>query len=534
MNSPARKMKGTRSKSEKTALGGKSSVRLRSKTDRLLVSTKARNKPHEGTPKKARRRSRRPDISTGKQKPKEIQKDTATPTTNSATGAGTLKYPFSPYSVIQAEVALRWGRATAEDARTVRENELFGHCEEIASLLEEHWHEIGWDLQRLRNPSTMHTPESIRAAFEPLRGKDREFLFAPLLRPTSKPATGIQVRKSLEALEDACRDLESLRRPIEEQKQKCAEKERAVGQASPQNRKCLGKEIARRKGNLAQQRSECRAKESLIAAMQKKLLTADPRRTKTIEAKLSSCRREYVKLKASFGPEEPEEKIIRDLEKQRDNATKKNLLLAKQAAKECQTKMTKLETQAQKLREEIDRLRDLYRDRGAGFARKDLFNFIAKHRCRHDPRQIAKAIAGLPDTPCRDSLTLCKNVPFGKEPHKNYEVFLVMARAWARRDSTTPNPQLRIQLFEDEIRGVPRTRDFHGDKVPNYVWRIFEDNRHDINQAIRAYLGPQPEPERVPYLIASKLINDVRDRIANEARKTDLERVLSERTRETK
>jgi hypothetical protein len=105
-----------------------------------------------------------------------------------------------------------------------------------------------------------------------------------------------------------------------------------------------------------------------------------------------------------------------------------------------------------------------------------------------------------------------------------------MARAWARRDRTSPDPDLRMHLFKDEIQRVPRRRPFNGERVPNHVWQFFEDNRQDINQAIRAYLHPQPEPERVPYLVTSKLLNDIEHRIANDAKKTDLERVLSART----
>jgi hypothetical protein len=328
-------MMGTKSKSRKKAL---SSGRLshRAKMGRRSIPAKSKSGPGNATSERTERRPRKPNSFPDKQHPNETRKDAATPIESDHAPHEGLQYPFSPYSVIQSEVEILMGRETEEDARIVRENELFGHCEEIASLLEKHWHEIGWDLQRLRNPSMTHTPENIREAFEPLRGKDREFLFAPLLHPTSIPATHVQVRNTLKALEKAGNSLESFRRAIEPQTQKYEETKRAVQQASLKNRKSLGKEIARRKGNLARLRSECHAKETLIATLQKKVLTADPRRTKTIETRLSRYRREYAKLKESFGPEEPEEKLIRDLEKQRDNATKQNWLLAKEAAEECQ------------------------------------------------------------------------------------------------------------------------------------------------------------------------------------------------------
>jgi len=441
---------------------------------------------------------------------------------------GTLQYPFSPYTVIAAEVAHIKERATPEDAQIVRDNTLLGHRDEIACILEKHWPEIGWQLEVLRKPGKDHKPESLRSAFEPLRGCDREFLFNPFLRLASVPSTGLQVRKTLKELAEQRKRLAALREPIEAQNQKWEEKRRAVQQASKENREELGKEIVRRRGVLLQLQDECQACAELISNPGKKF-HSNPTETSVSDGNLADTPARYARLKDQI---ETEERIIRDLKKNYDNATPQNWAWAKEVAEKHEAKLSTLKTREKEIREEIVKLEDRYGDQGAGFARKDLFTFIAQHRCRHTPRQLARAIAGLPDMSCRDSFELCRRFPSKRDPHKNYEVFQVIARAWARRDRTSPDPHKRMQLFQEEIERIPRMRPYNNERVPNYIRKFFEDNKKEVDRAINSHLKPHPEPERIPYLITAQLLKNIDDRFKAEARKTDLERVLAERTRE--
>ncbi|HEY1660096.1 MAG TPA: hypothetical protein VGG14_17225 [Candidatus Sulfotelmatobacter sp.] len=430
--------------------------------------------------------------------------------------SGPLQYPFSPSAVISAEVALVTNRATPEDAQVVRDNILLGHRDEIAYILEEYWPQLGWQLEVLRNPAKGHTPDSLMFAFEPLCGRDREFLFGPLLRPTSVPSTCLQVRKTLNELKEQRKKLAALRVPIEAQTQKCEEKRRAVQQASDKNRAELSKEIVRRRGVLLHLRNEYQECECLMSKSDAGTQSGD------------DVRKRYAKLTEEIAADE---RVVRDFKKNYDNATPQNWAWAKEVAAKHEAELSILEARARDIRAEIVKLEERYGDEGAGFARQDLLIFIAKRRCRHHPRQYARAIAGLPDLPSRESFGRCARFASKRDPHKNFEIFQVFARAWARRDSASTDREKRMQLFRDEIARIPQTRLFHNERVLNYIRKFFEDNDRDICEAITFYLAPHPEPGRIPYLITSRLLRNITDKIEREAGLTDLERVLTERKR---
>jgi hypothetical protein len=430
--------------------------------------------------------------------------------------SGPLQYPFSPSAVISAEVALITNRATPEDAQVVGDNTLLGHRDEIAYILEEYWPELGWQLEVPRNPGKGHRPDTLRSAFEPLRGRDREFLFGPLLRPTSVPSSCLQVGKTLNELAEQRKKLAELRVPIEAQTQKCEEKRRAVQQASDKNREELGKEIVRRRGVLLQLQNECQVCEELISNSGEDSQSG------------SIVQKRHAKLKEDIAADE---RVIRDLKKHYDNATPENWAWTKVVAAKYEAELSTLETRAREIRSDIVRLEERYGDEGAGFARRDLLNFIAQRRCRHDPRQLARAIAGLPDLPCRESFRLCARFPSKRDPHKNFDIFRVFSRAWARRDRTSTDREERMQLFREEIERIPKTRLYNNERVPNYIRKFFEDNEREIYEAINFYMAPHPEPERIPYLITSRLLRNISDKIESESGKTDLERVLAERKR---
>lgn len=353
-------------------------------------------------------------------------------------------------------------------------------------ILEEYWPHLGWQLEVLRNPAKGHTPDSLRFAFEPLRGRDREFLFGPLLRPTSVSSTCLQVRKTLSELAQQRKKLAELTGPIQAQTQKCEEKRRAVQQASDKNREELGKEIVRRRGVVLQLRKECQRCEELIS---KSGEGSQPG---------GDVQRRYAKLTEEIAADE---RVIRDLKKNYDNATPENWAWAKEVAAKHEAELSTLETQAREIRTEIFKVEERYGDEGAGFARRDLLNFIAKHRCRHHPRQIARAIAGLPDLPCRESFRLCARFPSKSDPHKNFEIFQVFARAWARRDRTSTDREKRIQPFREEIESIPKTRLYNDERVPNYIRKFFEDEEKEVYRTVNSHLTQHPEPERIPYLI---------------------------------
>lgn len=405
-------------------------------------------------------------------------------------------------------------------------NVLWGHCSEIAYLLEMNWHKIGWELQLLRTPTADRTPDAIQRAFEPLRGEYRHDLIHSLLRPTSVSATRTELQTTCELLVCARQKLIDAQSPYDSQLERCQESDRAVSEADPKRRKELQTEITRRIGNCLMFKQECKTTQSRIAAARAKLRNMTLPLRKAMEMEISALEMEYNKSQQGL---EVEEKILRDSKKRHDAATKQNWTWAKEVAEKRRAELNRLEKHLQECKRETERLEALYQDQGAGFARKDLLKFLVEKRALHHPGQLARAIAGLPGLSSRESFARCGKSPFPREPHQNWELFEVVARAWEKRDRNAGDPQLHIQLFEDEIEGLPETRRWQGEDVPNFIREKFVNNPQELREAIRECLRSKPLPGAVPYVITAKFLDNISRRQEEQQQRTALERVLFER-----
>ena len=418
----------------------------------------------------------------------------------------------------------------AEDPEELaRENNvLWGHCSEIAYLLEMNWHKIGWELERLRTPTADRAQDAVYTAFEPLRGEYRHDLIHSLLRPTSLSATRAELQRTSESQECARQKLIGAQSSHDSQLERCQESDRAVFEADPKRRKELREEITRRIANRLMFERECKDTKTRIAAARAKLRKATLPLRQATEMEISKLEMEYNKSQQGL---EVEEKILRDFKKRHDAATKQNWIWAKEVTEKRRAELNRLEKHLQECRRETERLEALYQDQGAGFARKDLLRFLVEKRALHHPGQLARAIAGLPGLSCRESFARCGKSPFPREPHQNWELFEVIARAWEKRDRTAGDPQLHIQLFEHEISDLPETREWNGEDVPNFIRDKFESNRQELGEAICECLRSKPLPGAVPYIITEMFLGNISRQEQRLQQQTPLERVLSERSK---
>jgi hypothetical protein len=414
--------------------------------------------------------------------------------------------------------------AEESEKLVIGNNILWGHYDNIAYMLEMNWHKIGWKLGCLRTPTPDRTPDVIKEALEPLCDQTGHDLIPALLRPTSAAATHPELKKTYKSLVYARRKLISAQRPYDSQLEKCQVADRAVLEANPKQRESLQPEITRRISNRIKFRKKCQTTQSRITVAREKLHKAAPPLREAVEIEISTLQAEYEKLQKSL---ETEDKIFRDLMKRHDAATNQHWAWAKEEAAKRRAKLNQLDKQLQECRSEIRRIETIYENQAAGFARKDLLRFIEEHRCLHHPGQLARAIAGLPILSCRESFKRSGESPFPREAHQNYELFEVIARAWDRRDPDVNDPQLHIQLFEDEISGLPKTKKWRGQEVPNFVREKFESNRQELREAILECLRLNSLPGEVPYIIAAKFLDNISRQ--KQQQQTPLERILSER-----
>jgi len=388
-------------------------------------------------------------------------------------------------------------------------------------MLEVHWPYIGWDLQCLRTPVPNRPPEVIRKVFERLRDLPGRDLIASLLRPTSVPATSLEVRNAYRALADARKQLGDTQSAYNAQAASCEEAGRAVHQASPEHRRSLQEEITRRIASRIKLQAECQTKQSLLTAAEKRIPKGEPPLGQPAKIEISALRTEYEKPKQAL---ETEERILRDLKKQHDAATTQHWIQAREIEAKRTAKLKELAAELREFGKGLRRLETLFDDQAAGFAQQDFMNFMIDRRSRLQPRQLAKALAGLPLIPCRESFKQCREFPFPADPYINYELFEVINRAWAKHDPAVVDLNLHQRLFEEEIDRLPKTRPWNGTKVPNWVREKFESNRRELNRAIQECWTLGPLPGQVPYIITAKFLEN----ISQQQQRTALERVLSD------
>jgi hypothetical protein len=216
---------------------------------------------------------------------------------------------------------------------------------------------------------------------------------------------------------------------------------------------------------------------------------------------------------------------MRRLRAAHDLATPDNWRFAKTKAAERRSKLEVLASQIRAAETDLQVVDAVYRDQGAAFSTQDLLKFIVKKRALHEPRQLAKAVAGLPDMPCRESFTRCKRCQFPEEPHTNYRLFKTIEKAWAKRNLLSRNSDLHA-LLEGEIQKLPKTTTWQGTRVPNFIRSKFEEHRRELRRAVNSCFGLRfPRRGEVPFIITGRFIQF----IAETAQMTNLERVLVER-----
>jgi hypothetical protein len=425
-----------------------------------------------------------------------------------------LDYPLISATVQQSPEMRRLGRRSA-----VPDNIFWGRLNDLAYLFEENWPFIGWRLQCIRSHGRHSPPDEIRDALQPLHSKYHGDRVAFLLRPTSVAATSDEVRRTLLRLGEARTKLRALEDAYKRQLEEFNDARRAVRDASLRHSQELKQEITRRISNRVKLKKEYATKENSLTVAQREFDKAGSRYREAAKIELSNRHFDFKKCKEEL---ESEERIIFGLKERLALATKPNWLVAREEKKKRLKALKETKAKRKSQYAEADELDRLYQDQAAGFARNDILRFFAERRAHHHPRQVARAIAGLPEMGCRDSFRKSEKFPFEGQPHINFQVFEVIDKACTNRKPRNPLPLL--QLVDQQIKRVPKTIPYCERRVPNYLLRFLQENRRHLEEAIRMCESgkQQPQPGELPYIVTVRFLENIA------TPKTDLERILSQ------
>jgi uncharacterized protein (DUF2267 family) len=429
-------------------------------------------------------------------------------------GKMALPRPANTFDQFIEEVQVTLGTKKNPPGRpTVKPNILLGRRDDIAYLFEEEWRHIGWQLQCLRNRTKQpRSPDDVRDALKPLEGKHYHERIAILLRETSAPATSEEVRSTFARLGEARKKLDSIRNAHQEQVTNFKDVWRALYETSEKYRQELKLEITRRIANIVQLRNECSEKEELKR-------NAETQARPQVELMAAQAQ-----LEKSQDALRVEEEIVRGLKERLGMANAQNRSAVREMVKTRVQQLRKTKTEFQYLTGEVQRLETLYLDQAAGFARQDFLTFSVEKRGRHHPRQLANAIAGLPEMGCRQSYATCRKIPFQRDPQPNFKVFEFIARVWKQRYSTADF----ADLVKKELNRVPKTWLFNGERVPYYFREYLSNNQPNLVTAIQScqQLRPRPHPGEIPYMATTRFLDNI-----SKQQTSTLARVLSQSAR---
>lgn len=153
-----------------------------------------------------------------------------------------------------------------------------------------------------------------------------------------------------------------------------------------------------------------------------------------------------------------------------------------------------LRTQLDDLEVEQQKLRAQLLDEEAAYAQHELLAFIASAKYAHNPRNVACAMAGLPEMGCTQSFRRCGKWKSHLWPSPRYRAFQIIARCL--------RPGASKEDVIDELRQTitamrPRNR-FHTN-----VKRLLSENWRYLRQAVEATQTDVSVSRKVPYKVFS-------------------------------
>jgi hypothetical protein len=377
-------------------------------------------------------------------------------------------------------------------------------------VLEPSWADIGWGFESAR------TPEGVCDAFKAVRSHPE--LLAPFLRNTTERSSVGSIALLRKEHEKAVRavgaDDEAYRKAYEEHR----EAERIAFTLGKDYEKNIKQDLLHRTENIRLLRIEkSRTKSRLrrYAILREKHAKAKPKKrdfAPFLEAKL---RRIQSDLAA-------DEKVCVDLQSRFRLITPAARKLAQE---ELESRKMKRDLAGAALRDsnaKCDDLQTKLLDQEAFLYRQELSDFIASGKYAIEPRQLAKALAGLPHMKCRRSAERCFSLRSSVPVAMNYELFSFISSCWerrAKRGAATP----LVEWFRKEILRLRKWFRREGRKVENPLRVRLAKDWYFLKRAVEEARGPMPGKIPKQYFVVQQFLS----RSANPLIPTD--RILADR-----
>jgi len=290
-------------------------------------------------------------------------------------------------------------------------------------LLEPHWHEIGWLFEAAENT------DQLCHVFEILNSLVNSELIAPFLRKSNEESTVGNVVRVREEHAQAIARLEPLERERREKHSNCEEIKLTVANLSQNAKQNLELDVTIRNGRIRslrilRSRTQARLRKYLLL----KNKSPNPKEicrdwTSYLEGKLRRIEKDIA----------TDETAREESRKRLKWITVDNRKIAAEELDDRKKALARAETALNEASKMCDELQAKLLDQEAFIYRKELCDFIKSRKYAIEPRQIAKALAGLPYMKSRRSAERCLSLSCSIPVMSNYRVFSFVCSRWKRR-----------------------------------------------------------------------------------------------------
>jgi hypothetical protein len=375
---------------------------------------------------------------------------------------------------------------------SLRRDYLTDQRDNLISLLEPQWHEIGWELQCAKDA------EGIRCAFEKGFRDSRPWQLAPLLRISNETATSKEIANTQRLLKQTGLRLRVAVERHQLQLAVCEEADRVASSVSQSAKRQLEQDRRRLRQNL-------RTLKIQISNTKAAIRKAEIKREKP-SAVLDNTplHRNLAKLEADH---RADIEALNELQKRIYKITPERGAIAAAEATRQKEILISMHRRQNEASEADEKLRQKLLDQTAYFCRMELLKFIRDSQKRYahdDPRSLANAIAGLPYITCRQSAALCAARKSNVGHFLSYEIFTFVKSAWAGRDLRKKSSI--VEWFEYRIRNLAKFTIVEGHKRSNWVRDRLATDWHYLKRALIASLNARVHPRSMPYKITATFL----------------------------
>jgi hypothetical protein len=202
-----------------------------------------------------------------------------------------------------------------------------------------------------------------------------------------------------------------------------------------------------------------------------------------------------------------DEKVCVDLQARLRLITPANRKITMEEEQSRRTKLDHAESVRNEAIKESDEILSKLLNQEAFFYRKELLDFITSGRYAIEPRQIAKALAGLPYMTCRHSAERCEPLSSSIPVSSNYEVFSFIRSCWERRGNRGPAQPL-VDWFRQEVIRLPKWFRREEQKCENPLRVRLAKDWYFLKRAVEDVLSFKQGQVPKHYFIAQRFLKE--------------------------